>query len=81
MRYVLFRNGLLFDSSVIFIFRSIPEIIITKIMEILTMSWMFDNRWFWGLNNPFAEFLLLLPVALNIACLIGVPLERFGESV
>lgn len=41
-------------------------------MEALTLCWIFDKRWFFGLPNPFMEFLLVLPIGLDIGTVVGI---------
>jgi hypothetical protein len=45
-------------------------------MEALTLCWIFDKRWLFGLSNPFMEFLLVIPMGLNLATIAGIVLER-----
>lgn len=50
-------------------------------MEPLTMAWMFDSRWLCQLSNPFHEFLLVVPIAVNLATIIGILLEREALTI
>jgi hypothetical protein len=45
-------------------------------MEPLLLSWMFDKRWLWGVANPCMEFVLLVPLAANLATIGAMLLER-----
>jgi hypothetical protein len=42
---------------------------------------MFDRRWLWGLRNPCAEFLLLVPTAFNVASISAMMVERVNVHV
>ena len=43
-------------------------------METLTLCWIFDKRWLFGLPNPFMEFLLVLPIGFNIGTIAAIVL-------
>lgn len=50
-------------------------------MEALVLSWMFDRRWLWGLANPCLEFVLLVPLAANLATICAMLLERSRRTL
>lgn len=45
-------------------------------MEPLTLCWMMDQRWLCKLNNPLHQYILTIPIILNLACIAGVLVER-----
>lgn len=45
-------------------------------MEALTLCWIFDKRWLFGLNNPLIEFLLIVPIVLDVLTIAGIIIER-----
>jgi hypothetical protein len=50
-------------------------------MEPLLLSWMFDKRWLWGVANPCLEFVLLVPLAANLATIGAMLLERSRRTL
>lgn len=45
-------------------------------MEALTLCWIFDKRWLFGLSNPCSEFLLIVPITLDVFTIAGILMER-----
>ena len=45
-------------------------------MEPLSMCWMLDKRWFCMINNPIHQYLLMIPVVIDMATLTGIVVER-----
>ena len=50
-------------------------------MEPVLLCWMFDKRWLCGIGYSCKEFLLLAPIAINIASLVAVLAERSTAQV
>lgn len=41
-------------------------------MEAITLCWIFDKRWLCGLTNPFLEFLLIVPITLELSTIAAI---------
>ena len=40
------------------------------------MCWMLDKRWICMISNPIYQYLLMIPVVIDMATLIGILVER-----
>jgi hypothetical protein len=45
-------------------------------MEPLAMCWMFDKRWFCGLQNRLYFYLFAVPITANLLTIVGMIVER-----